>query len=932
VATIEYRVLGPLDVLVGGEFVQLGAPKQCALLALLLLSANDVVSRERLIDCLWPEEPPARAANAVQVYVHGLRKQLGEGRIETHGTGYLVRVHDDELDLRRFERLTADGRAALETGRLTAAAALLGEADGLWRGEPLAGLANDMFPETERARLAERRLDASELRLEAQLGLGRHDDVLAELDLLLAAHPYRERLTAQRMLALYRADRQVEALEAFHETRRRLGDDLGLEPSPALRELERAILRQDASLRLAAPEPELRLPRPLTPLVGRRVEVVAVCSQLRDPDVRLLTLTGPGGIGKTRLALAAAFELGSELSDGARFVDLAPVADPGLVPSTVAAALEVRERPDVDATAAIIDELRDRELLLVLDNFEQLLPAASLVPQLLAGAPRLRVLVTSRTRLQLAGEREYDVPPLAVPNGSGDVELLARNDSVTVFVSRARARDRGFRLDEENAPAVADICRALEGVPLALELAAARAPVLTPAQISQRLEHPLELLAGGDRDLPTRQQALRATIDWSHALLDEPQRTLFARLAVFRGGCTLDAVEDVCGSELEPLAALLDSSLVRRRQGAGREPRFLMLEVVREYALERLQACGLENETRARHAAYFLVVAERAAAEAKGAGGAAEYERLEVEHDNLRAALEWLHEAGEPERELRLTNALARFWWLRGHVREARRRLAAALERDAPQATELRTEALRLAAVLAGVQGDYATARRLAEESRVIYEQLGDRRGIARSVSSIAEALLHEGDYAQARHLYGQAAALFAEIGDSWDVAAANVNLGYVALGEGDWPGATGLAERGLVTLRELGDANGTATAVYVLGAAALGAGDGRRAAAELAESLRLFHDVGDREGAAECLHALAASVGSEDPAKAAVLSGAAESLRDEAGSSLARFQLEWRDRTADEARARIGDDAWSQAFERGRALTLDAAVREAIE
>ena len=391
-------------------------------------------------------------------------------------------------------------------------------------------------------------------------------------------------------------------------------------------------------------------------------------------------------------------------------------------------------------------------------------------------------------------------------------------------------------------------------------------------------------------------------------------------------GRTVQCAEDALCKALDvlpALATLLDNSLLRRSQKAGGTVRFGMLATIREYALELLEASGEADDVRRRHALHFLEVAEQADRAAKAPGGAAELVRLDTEHDNLRAALTWSHQSGEKELELRMVNALSRFWWLRGHTSEGRRWLAAALA-GGPGPPELRTEALRRAAVLAGVQGDHDVARSFAEESKTLYEQLGDRRGVALSVSSMAESLLHEGEYARARELYEEARALFAELGDDWDVAAANVNLGYVALGEADYDRAVALAHDGLAHFEELGDPQSTATAVYVLGFAALADGDEAAAHERLGRALEIFREIGDGEGAAECLLALGAAAAPVDPVRAARLVGAAEALREESGSSLARFQLDWRDRTIGELRGALGEEGWSAAFEDGRASGLD--------
>jgi predicted ATPase len=620
-------------------------------------------------------------------------------------------------------------------------------------------------------------------------------------------------------------------------------------------------------------------------------------------------------------------------SDGVVFVDLAPITDAALVFPTIAAALGISSQGGQDLLRLLRSELRERDMLLVLDNFEHLLPAAKALAHLLTETSALRVIVTSRVPLRVRGEQEQQVRPLALPPPAGKpgAKELMEFDAVSLFVERLRQVQPDFALDEGNAATISAICTRLDGLPLALELAAPRIKLFSPQAMLERLEQRLPFLTGGGVDVPERQQTLRATLDWSYGLLGQVERRLFARLAAFLGGWTLEAAEAVCGDDLDLLSALdslLDSSLLMRTQDAGEDARFDMLATIREYALERLQALGDEADVRDRHAAYFLALAEHVDQTSKSAGGAAQLERLELEHDNLRAGLGWLHEAENPEPELRLANALTRFWWLHGHVSEARGRLADVLGREGEQPPHLRTEALRRAAVLAGVQGDYEVARTLAEESLTMFEALGDQRGIALSLSSIGEALLHEGEYDCARSRYEQARSLFHNLADEWDAAGVTVNLGYVALGEADYERAAALADQGLAFFRHSGDPNTTATALYVLGVAALYQNERLQALGHLDEALRLFTAVGDKEGTAECLHALAGANAREEPHEAARLIGAAEALREEVGSSLAYFQLEWRDQISTEIRAQIGDDAWLEANEDGRQTPLARVVR----
>ncbi len=581
---------------------------------------------------------------------------------------------EDELDLDRFERVLERGRAALEAGRADDAADELREALAIWRGPALADLPEETRRAAESERLEELRLAALELRYDAELARGRHDAVVAELEALTAEHPYRERFLEQRLLALYRCGRQAEALEVYRAAREVLAEELGLDPSPALQELERAILRQEPSL--AAPEAPTRssrpLPVPATPLVGRRLELAAVGALFRDEGARLVTLTGPGGTGKTRLSLAVADALEPELRDGAVFVGLAPVSSPELLVPTIAEALDVREGAR-SLAEGVIEHLRERRLLLVLDNFEQLLDAAPFVAELLAAAPRLWILATSRAPLRLAAEREYPVPPFDTPDAGLPFEALVETDALRLFAARARAVDPTFELDGTSAAEVARVCGRLDGLPLAIELAAARAKLLAPAEILERLEREPHLLPSGPRDAPARQRTLAATIHWSYDLLGPDERQAFVRLGVFVGGCTLDAAEGVCDVTLDSLGALVDNNLLRRR-----DSRFLMLETVCHFAVERLEEAG-SAELRRRHAEWLTELAETMADRTTAGENATEWlDRIQPEHGNIRAALSWSVEEA-PELALRLASSLRLFWEVRGHASEGARWLEQAL-------------------------------------------------------------------------------------------------------------------------------------------------------------------------------------------------------------------------------------------------------------
>ncbi len=718
------------------------------------------------------------------------------------------------------------------------------------------------------------------------------------------------------------------------------------------------------------------LPTQPTPLVGRERELGEVAGLVRRGEVRLLTLVGPGGTGKTRLGLQAAAELLDEFEGGVFFVALAPVADPGLVASTIAGALGVIETPERPLVESLKDYLRAREVLLVLDNFEQVVDAAPLVGELLAACPKLTVLATSRVALGVYGEREYAVPPLALPDPARlpSVEHLTQYEAVRLFIERAQAAKAGFEVTSENAPAVAEICVRLDGLPLAIELAAARVKILPPQAMLTRLANRLKLLRGGARDLPERQRTLRGAIDWSHDLLDEEERTLFRRLSVFAGGRTLEAVEEVCDPEgeldaLEGVGSMVDKSLIRQEETEG-ESRFVMLETIHEYAREKLEESGEAEEIKRSHAQYFLALAEEAEPELKGPDQTKWRDRLEREHDNLRAALSWSLESGEAETALRLAGALGLFWTTYGHGTEGLRWTEGALAIGDGNPTA-RAKALRAAGILALDQGDpdrmtafyeeeltlgrkagdmksiadslvgltYAATYRgdperaeaLAEEAVAVSRELGDGWYIGISLTCLAAAKMHQGDRERTTALMEEALMLNREIGDKQGVAASLNNLGYNALSE-DPERAAALLEESLALSRELGAWTVYAGTMCSLGWARLLRGEHERAEKLLGESLALSRETGDKVLTAECLEGLAGLAGiREEAERAARLWGAAEALR-EATAPLSPDEQSLREPYLEEARSRKDEASWTEAWDKGRAMSLDDAVAYALE
>jgi predicted ATPase/predicted Ser/Thr protein kinase len=727
------------------------------------------------------------------------------------------------------------------------------------------------------------------------------------------------------------------------------------------------------------------IPVPRTGFVGREKEVAVLKELLLRQDVRLITITGPGGIGKTRLAVQVASGLVQSFPDGIHFVPLAPLSDPGLVTSVIVQTLGIREVGGQSALEILKKNLHDSlraPMLFLLDNFEHLAQAAPTVGELLTLSPNLKILVTSRAALHVYGEREFPVPALAVPDSRSvpPPEVLSQYPAVALFVQRAMAANPDFALNPQNASAVAEICARLDGLPLAIELAAARVKVLSPSSMRTRLASRLQLLTGGARDLPQRQQTLRAAFDWSYDLLNGAEEKLFRRLSVFVGGCTLEGAEAVCNTKrdldldpLEGMASLVDKSLLQQVEQANGESRFVMLETIREYAREKLEASLEQASTKRAHAAYCLVLAEEESTEQSPGEGAEWLERFALEHDNFRAALEWLTQSGDAEWGLRLGAALFRFWESREYLAEGRDRLGKLLKiAGAAAPTKPRARALFAAGVLAGEQGDYSSAdtliresldiarqlgdkqgvavslnalavfagdrgdvvvaHSLFEESLALWKELGDRKAVARSLSNLANVVKLQPDYSRARSLYAECLSIFQGLGDRTGVAWSLNHQGDVARDQGDSVVAQKLYEQGLAIFRELGDRWGIAGTLADLGNLAREQQNWPTAHSLYRESLKFFQELEHKRGIARLLECFACSAAAQlQPERSLRLAGAAAALRQNIGAPLTPAEQVKLDANLDLARQALINTAGTTAWLEGWTMPVEKAIADVL-
>ncbi len=846
VRDLRFLSLGSLEVLRDDEPVALGHPLQRTLLAALLVDAPRSVPVATLLERLWPGDPPATASKSVQKYVSNLRKLLGHDRIRSSG-GYALAAGEDETDAHTFEAaLAAIGRTEAPGARLQ----LADDALALWRGDPFVDLPEPLFLEPVRRRLSEIRLSLIEERLKAMLELGEADPVIAETETLVTDHPFRERIWQLRMSALAAAGRQAEALDAFRRLREALGEELGIDPSPASRDLELRILQQDPSV--APTEPARgNLPAAVIRIIGRERELDEL-SQVLD-GVRLLTLTGPGGVGKTTLAVELARRRAAEIRGGAWLIRLDEVDDPSRVASRTAEILGVHQHPHRDLTDVVAEHLTDRRALLVLDNCEHVLDAATaLVAALLHAAPGLTVIATSRERLGVPGEAVAPVEPLPVPPRGAPVDSLHSFPSVQLLVERAREAGARIHDGSRAATGLADICRRLDGIPLALELAAARLRAFSPADLSARLDDLFDLLVNVNRVAPSRHQTLEAAIDWSFRLLPGSEQGLLLRLAVFRGPFTVETAERVCGSaDVETAAALgslVDRSLVSIVPQPDGERRYRLLEPVRRFAEQRLADDLRPLEERHAHHFASLVQAE--------AGDAAErVVRVGADYEDVRAALRFLLRDGDPVDGLRLAIALQPYWKDAGAMVEGRSWIGRALETAGAGPADLRVLGWLAASEL---EQPWDVDRSIEQAARALTlaEELGDRHLTASAANALGRlhAVRMEPDLAIP--LLERACTVFEAERDGWSCASCFESLGVAHRGAPD---------RGLSYYRKAieiyRDGRADAELAHALFSAAYRAltpaGGFDEARAMLTESLSISLRIGSRTTAAHAVSGL---------------------------------------------------------------------------
>ncbi len=927
--SIAFQLLGPVEVLDSGDRLPVGGDRQRALLGLLLLQPGRPVAADRLMDELWAGEPPDGAEGTLRSYISRLRKAL-DGHVDLIGSaaGYALIVDPEAIDAVCFDQLVREARQALEARRSRRAADQSGEALALWRGRPFDGLANDGALRIEAERLEELRIQALETRFDALLALGRSVELVDELEGLVREHPYRERFWRQLMLALYRSGRQADALAVYRRARTLLDRELGLEPSEELEQLQVAILRHEVPT-IRPPEERHNLPAPLTNFIGREMELADVARLLSE--ARLVTLTGVGGVGKTRLALEMARRALPDFPDGVFLIDLSPLADGSQVVGQLASVLDVREVRGRSLFEQLGSRMRDVELMLVLDNCEHVRDAvADVASRLLAAAPRLRILATSREVLGVPGEIDDPVPPLGLPGDLHDEDAVRASEAVALFLARARAASPTLQDDAANLAFAARIVGELDGLPLAIELAAARAKALSLADISAKLVDRFRFLVSWRRLTAARHRTLREAMDWSYELLAPDEQALLARLSVFAGGFTLEAVAAVCldGDEegaLRLVERLVDASLVvpiHVSGGTSSETRYRLLETVRQYGAEKLGERGETTQVSRRFASHFLELAKSANLAIDSEGDQL-YEVVVAEQDNLRSALGWAIPSGDVELGLRIALALHDYW-AAGRAMQAMQWFDELLGAERKISRELRAKALLAHGSLMTLAGPKRGSERY-RESLAEFEALGDEGGRAHALNRLAFDAAAYGDLDRARALAEASLSSHRRVGNRRGEAQALGALGRVAWLTGDLQRAIDFASMSVAASAATGYWWGQQHALGDLADFSLDAGQPAEAEGFCRQALGLAHRLGDRQFTV-FMFAVLARIAAEDGrlARAGLLWGALEAEEDRGAIG------QWEMQRADYA-SRVFAHA-GPGFEEGRAAGRDLGLTEAIE
>jgi predicted ATPase/DNA-binding SARP family transcriptional activator len=946
---MEFRILGPLEVFDRGRTLPLGGPKQRALLAILLTQANQVVATDRLIDLIWPDEPPATANHSLQVYVSQLRKVLEpEHRagapysvLISRPPGYLVSITPEDLDLGRFQRLIDEGKDSMSEGAHEAAGAKFREALGLWRGPALADFGAQAFALGEISKLTEMQLCAVEDRIEADLALARHADLTGELEALVAQHPLRERLRGQMMLALYRSGRQSEASAVYQQTRELLVDQLGMEPGGGLQQLLKRILNQDPVLdvkALTTRRRESKLPRFPNAFVGRGREIDQLAHRLESSS--MVTLTGPGGMGKTRLAVELGAKLSNRYRDGVVFVDLEPLIDESLIARTIAGALGLRDDGIRNPMDVIVGYLTGRSLLLLLDNCEHLLPtAAAAAAEMLSQCQGLTILATSREALGVKGETIWDVPPLRSRSNGSDLREVDLDDGDAVELFRVRADAAIPKSLIWNDAAVVDatrVCDRLDGSPLAIELAAARLRVMPISDLLAGLDERFGLVTTSTRAATPRHQSLEATVDWSYQLLSPSEQLLFQRLAVFSGGFTPDAAVEVCADEHLPrldvvptLFRLVEKSLIRLGATIRGGARYTMLQTIRGYSFNKLQTSLGAADLHMRHAVYFSTMASPTEATVRSPQQVEWLAQLEEEHDNFRTAIEWALE-NEPLLALEIASSLDEFW-TRRHIGEGRIWVTRAMEAAKPTG-ELRARATEVAGHLAWLTGDKESAFALIGEAGESWTALGNVPRAGHAMDRLGAGHFASGAIELGFEQMNRAVDMLRPAGDKWRLVSALNNLGYNLALNGDAATAKPLLDEALLLARQCDDPHAVSSVLDSLAEVEMSLGRFNEARALWQECFAIAMRLDDKRQTAYLLEARARLALFEgDPDLCIRLASAAEVARSSIGEIAPQ---DWREiviKTLEAARDQLTDLAADTAWREGKTTTLEDVMASVI-